>query len=72
VESTNSQFVVDIVNILATVEELLFFISSDLASVCGQIDPSSSKVLFSIHMKCHCLAASLLCVGCPLEVLYKV
>ncbi|CAL8098796.1 unnamed protein product [Orchesella dallaii] len=70
-EGTNPQFVCDIVNILATVEELLFYVCTDMPSVCGQADPSSSKVLFSIHLKCHCLAAALILVGCPLEILYK-
>lgn len=71
-EATTPQYVVDILNVLCGVEELLFYISPDLASVCGQMNPSSSKILFSIHMKCHCLASALLTVGCPLEVLYKV
>lgn len=53
-------------------EELLFYISPDLASVCGQMDPSTSKTLYSIHLKCHCLVSGLLVVGCPLEVIYKV
>lgn len=71
-EGSNQQFVCDILNTLSTVEELLFYVCTDMASVCGQADPSTSKVLFSIHLKCHCLASSLLVVGCPLEVLYKV
>lgn len=65
------QYCSDIVNILAGVEEFLFFICPDISSVCGQADPASSKVVFSIHLKCHCLASSLLVVGSPLEVLYK-
>jgi hypothetical protein len=71
-EGTNPQFVTDIINILTSVEEFLFFVSPDLATVCGQVDPATSKVMFSIHMKCHCLASTLMTVGCPLEILYKV
>ena len=66
------QFVCDITNILGTVEELLFNVSNDMSQVCAEMDPSVSKIIFSIHTKCHCLVTSLVLVGGPLEVLYKV
>jgi hypothetical protein len=67
--ATVVQFISDITNILGTVEELLFRISNDLTQVCGE---STSKIMFSIHSKCNCLATSLVLVGVPLEILYKV
>ncbi|CAG7815085.1 unnamed protein product [Allacma fusca] len=70
-EAKTPQFVCDIVNILAAVEELLCYVAPDLALLCGATDMTSSKTINSIHLKCQCLVASLVLVGCPLDILYK-
>lgn len=59
-------------NILATVEEILFNISTNLEEFYGEVDPLTSKTVFSIHLKCACLVTSLVLLGAPLDVLYKV